>query len=173
MTENCKFRRAILSAFYNISQRNFGILLILWCSSKLWCDFVYTCLDQNFSYKGKGPLLKDKNTSEKVSKSPFKRIERELNLQRTHVQKTTFYWRHNTRHQNTTNQTTSVVTGPLQVESPVESLKGLVTSRVISVSDRVESSQRLHSSRVSGFTRVKSSHWFKSGRVDSYYFLFP
>jgi hypothetical protein len=24
MTENCKFRRAILSAFYNISQRNFG-----------------------------------------------------------------------------------------------------------------------------------------------------
>jgi hypothetical protein len=33
MTENCKFRKAILSAFYNISQRNFGILLILWCSS--------------------------------------------------------------------------------------------------------------------------------------------
>ena len=29
MTENCKFRKAILSAFYNISQRNFGILLIL------------------------------------------------------------------------------------------------------------------------------------------------
>ena len=28
MTENCKFRKAILSAFYNISQRNFGILLI-------------------------------------------------------------------------------------------------------------------------------------------------
>jgi hypothetical protein len=29
MTENYKFRKAILSAFYNISQRNFGILLIL------------------------------------------------------------------------------------------------------------------------------------------------
>jgi hypothetical protein len=27
MTENCKFRKAILSAFYNILQRNFGILL--------------------------------------------------------------------------------------------------------------------------------------------------
>jgi hypothetical protein len=53
MTENCKFRRAILSAFYNISQRNFGILLILWYSFKLWWNF---CLDQNFSYKGKGPF---------------------------------------------------------------------------------------------------------------------
>jgi hypothetical protein len=42
MTENCKFRRAMLSAFYNISQRNFGILLILWCSFKLWWNF---CLD--------------------------------------------------------------------------------------------------------------------------------
>jgi hypothetical protein len=53
MTENCKLRRAILSAFYNISQRNFGILLILWCPIKLWWNF---CLDQNFSYKVKGPL---------------------------------------------------------------------------------------------------------------------
>jgi hypothetical protein len=53
MTENCKLRNAILSAFYNISQRNFGILLILWCSFKLWWNF---CLDQNFSYKVKGPL---------------------------------------------------------------------------------------------------------------------
>jgi hypothetical protein len=44
---------AILSAFYSISQRNFGILLILWWSFKLWWNF---CLDQNFSYKGKGPL---------------------------------------------------------------------------------------------------------------------
>jgi hypothetical protein len=51
--KNGKFRKAILSAFYNISQRNFGILLILWCSFKLWWNF---CLDQNFSYKGKGPL---------------------------------------------------------------------------------------------------------------------
>jgi hypothetical protein len=56
MTENCKFRRAILSAFYNISQRNFGILLILWCSFNLWWNF---CLDQNFSYKGKGPYNVD------------------------------------------------------------------------------------------------------------------
>jgi hypothetical protein len=30
MTENCKLRKAILSAFYNILQRNFGILLNLW-----------------------------------------------------------------------------------------------------------------------------------------------
>jgi hypothetical protein len=51
--KNGKFRKAILSAFYNISKRNFGILLILWCSFKLWWNF---CLDQNFSYKGKGPL---------------------------------------------------------------------------------------------------------------------
>jgi hypothetical protein len=53
MTENCKLRRAILSAFYNISQRNFRILLIWWCSFKLWWNF---CPDQNFSYKVKGPL---------------------------------------------------------------------------------------------------------------------
>jgi hypothetical protein len=48
--KNGKLRKAILSAFYNISQRNFGILLILWCSFKLWWNF---CLDQNFCYKGK------------------------------------------------------------------------------------------------------------------------
>jgi hypothetical protein len=40
--ENGKLRRAILSVFYNISQRNVGILLILWCSFKLWWHF---CLD--------------------------------------------------------------------------------------------------------------------------------
>jgi hypothetical protein len=40
--KNGKLRRAILSAFYNISQRNFGILLILWCSFKLWWN---VCLD--------------------------------------------------------------------------------------------------------------------------------
>jgi hypothetical protein len=42
--KNGKLRRAILSAFYNISQRIFriGILLILWCSFKLWWNF---CLD--------------------------------------------------------------------------------------------------------------------------------
>jgi hypothetical protein len=40
--KNDKLRRAILSAFYNISQRNFGILLILWCSFKLWWN---CCLD--------------------------------------------------------------------------------------------------------------------------------
>jgi hypothetical protein len=53
--KNRKFRKAILSAFYNISQRNFGILLILWCSFKLWwncCRGVY--LDQNFTHKVKG-----------------------------------------------------------------------------------------------------------------------
>jgi hypothetical protein len=51
--KNGKLRKAILSAFYNISQRNFVILIILWCSFKLWWNFY---LDQNFSYKGKGPL---------------------------------------------------------------------------------------------------------------------
>ena len=54
MTENCKFRKAILSAFYNISQRNFGILVILWCSFKLWWNF---CLDENLVYNANGPLL--------------------------------------------------------------------------------------------------------------------
>jgi hypothetical protein len=58
ITENCKLRRAISSAFYNILQRNFGILLILWCSFKLRWNF---CLDQNFSYKVKGPLTLDPN----------------------------------------------------------------------------------------------------------------
>jgi hypothetical protein len=54
MTENCKFLKAILSAFYNILQRNFGILLILWCSFKLWWNF---SLDQNLVYNANGPLM--------------------------------------------------------------------------------------------------------------------
>jgi hypothetical protein len=37
--KNSKLCKVILSAFYNISQRNFGILLILWCSFKLWWNF--------------------------------------------------------------------------------------------------------------------------------------
>jgi hypothetical protein len=53
MTENCKLLNAILSAFYNISQRNFGILLILWCSFKPWWNF---CLDQNLVCNASGPL---------------------------------------------------------------------------------------------------------------------
>ena len=52
--KNGKLRKAILSAFYNISQRNFGILLILWCSFKLWWNF---CPDQNLVYNVNGPLL--------------------------------------------------------------------------------------------------------------------
>jgi hypothetical protein len=40
--KNGILRRAILSAFYNILQRDFGILLILWYSFKLWWNF---CLD--------------------------------------------------------------------------------------------------------------------------------
>jgi hypothetical protein len=44
--KNGKLRKAILSAFYNILQRNFGILLILWCSFKLWWHF---CLDLSTS----------------------------------------------------------------------------------------------------------------------------
>jgi hypothetical protein len=57
MTENCKFHKAIFSAFYNISQRNFGILLILWCSFKLWWNI---CLDQNLVYNANGPLAKSR-----------------------------------------------------------------------------------------------------------------
>jgi hypothetical protein len=54
--KNGKLRKAILSAIYNISQRNFGVLLILWCSFKLWWNF---CLDQNLVYNANGPF---KNT---------------------------------------------------------------------------------------------------------------
>jgi hypothetical protein len=46
LLKNGKLRKAILSAFYNISQRNFEI-------SKL---FVQAYLDQNFTHKGKGLL---------------------------------------------------------------------------------------------------------------------
>ena len=69
--KNGKFRKAILSAFYNISQRNFGILLILWCSFKLWWNF---CLDQNFSYKGKGPLVITISFSNVLGQMPQKSI---------------------------------------------------------------------------------------------------
>jgi hypothetical protein len=48
MAENCKLRKAILSAFYNILQRNFGILLILWCSFKLWWNFCLDLLSSKF-----------------------------------------------------------------------------------------------------------------------------
>jgi hypothetical protein len=54
MNENWKFRKPyIIGRFYNISQRNFGILLILGCSFKLWWNF---CLDQNLVYNANGPL---------------------------------------------------------------------------------------------------------------------
>ena len=52
--KNGKLRKAILSAFYNISQRNFGLLLILWCSFKLWWNF---CLDKNLVYNANGPIF--------------------------------------------------------------------------------------------------------------------
>jgi hypothetical protein len=48
MTENYKFRKAILSAFYSISKRNFGILLILWCAFKLWWRFCLDLLSSKF-----------------------------------------------------------------------------------------------------------------------------
>jgi hypothetical protein len=48
MTENCKLRKAILSAFYNFLQRNFGILLIVWCSFKLWWNFCLDLLSSKF-----------------------------------------------------------------------------------------------------------------------------
>jgi hypothetical protein len=62
--KNGKFRKAILSAFYNISQRNFGILLILWCSFKLWWNF---CLDQNFSFTIILIVRTSKNYSSKIT----------------------------------------------------------------------------------------------------------
>jgi hypothetical protein len=46
----CKFRRAIFSSFYNISQSNFAILLILTCSSSCGDGFCSSCLDQNLVY---------------------------------------------------------------------------------------------------------------------------
>jgi hypothetical protein len=49
--KTANFAKAILSAFYNILQRNFGILLILWCSFKLW----WNCC-QNLVYNANGPL---------------------------------------------------------------------------------------------------------------------
>jgi hypothetical protein len=48
MTENCKLRKAILSAFYNILKRNFVILLILWCFFKLWWNFCLDLLSSKF-----------------------------------------------------------------------------------------------------------------------------
>ena len=63
MTENCKFRKAILSAFYNIPQRNFGILLILWCSFKLWWNF---CLDL---FRSKFSLLRKWSNTTRVAKT--------------------------------------------------------------------------------------------------------
>ena len=50
--KNGKFRKAILSAFYTISQRNFGILLILWCSFKLWWNFCPDLSRSKFHSKG-------------------------------------------------------------------------------------------------------------------------
>jgi hypothetical protein len=38
--KNGKLRRAVLSTFYNISQRNIGIFLILWCSFKAVMKFL-------------------------------------------------------------------------------------------------------------------------------------
>jgi hypothetical protein len=55
--KNGKLRRAILSAFYNISQRNFGILLILWCSFKLWWNFCLDLSRSKFCSLGNRPLV--------------------------------------------------------------------------------------------------------------------
>jgi hypothetical protein len=38
----------LLSAFYIISQRNFGMLLILWCSLKLWWHFYLDLFKSTF-----------------------------------------------------------------------------------------------------------------------------
>jgi hypothetical protein len=46
--KNGKLNKAMLSAFYNISQRNFGILLIVWCSFKLRWNFCPDLLRSKF-----------------------------------------------------------------------------------------------------------------------------
>jgi hypothetical protein len=61
MTENWKFRKAILYAFYNISQRNFGILLI--CDALSSCAWWHFCLDQNLVYNANGPLENNNNNN--------------------------------------------------------------------------------------------------------------
>jgi hypothetical protein len=44
----CELHRAIFSSFYNNSQPNFAILLILRCLSSYGNGFRSSCLDQNF-----------------------------------------------------------------------------------------------------------------------------
>jgi hypothetical protein len=56
--KNGKLRRAILSAFYNISQRNFGVLLILWCSFKLWWNFSLDLSISKFCSLGNRSILR-------------------------------------------------------------------------------------------------------------------
>jgi hypothetical protein len=55
--KNGKLRKPIF-AFYNISQRNFGILLILWCSFKLWWNFCPDLSRSKFHSKGGKGLLR-------------------------------------------------------------------------------------------------------------------
>jgi hypothetical protein len=60
--KNGKFRSAVLSAFYNILQRNFGILLILWCSFKLWWHFCLDLSRSEFCSLGNRSILLRKST---------------------------------------------------------------------------------------------------------------
>jgi hypothetical protein len=48
--KNGKRRKAILSTFYNISQRDFGTLLNLWSSFKLLWNFDLDCFDENLDH---------------------------------------------------------------------------------------------------------------------------
>jgi hypothetical protein len=57
--KNCKLRRAILSTFYNILQRNFGILLILWCSFALWWNFCLDLSRSKFCSLGNRSIVKE------------------------------------------------------------------------------------------------------------------
>ena len=54
-TKIYKICKGFIFPNYNISQRKFGILLILGCCFKLWW---YFCLDQNFVYYAMGPLTR-------------------------------------------------------------------------------------------------------------------
>ena len=55
--KTANFAKAVLSAFYNISQRNFGILLILWCSFKLWWNICPDLSRSKFHSKGERSIV--------------------------------------------------------------------------------------------------------------------
>jgi hypothetical protein len=65
----CKLHRTIFSSFYNNSQTNVAILLILRCSFQQYGNgFHSSCLDQNFVYSWNHPLY---TSVQKKKDSPY------------------------------------------------------------------------------------------------------